>query len=67
MTLKKLQITLCLLILAGCIFSCKKDEFIGPRLVGAGPNFDKNIKLEVSQNDEKLDSDGEGDLYRIVF
>lgn len=67
MTLKKLQITLCLLILAGCIFSCKKDEFIGPKLVGAGPNFDKNIKLEVSQNDEKLDSDGEGDLYRIVF
>lgn len=67
MVLKKTQIVLYLFTVGILFFSCKKDKFLGPELIGAGADFDKNIKFEITQNNESLDSEGQGELERIVF
>jgi hypothetical protein len=53
MVFKKTQIALCLFTIGILFFSCKKDKFVGPELLGAGSDFDKKINFEIYQDNKK--------------
>jgi hypothetical protein len=67
MVFKKTQIALCLFTIGILFFSCKKDKFVGPELIGAGSDFDKKINFEIYQDNKKIDTEGDGELDQIVF